>query len=324
MSGRVRAVAALFGALVLAAAVASCSLPPSASKQQGWDREIARLQAEQDSLRARAAELIATDPRIQRLPVDDVVISVPTSFVRSVIERVLADVASRITLRIGGIKAHVEKSVKKIVTIGNFTVDVLVREVVGKLETKKPDVRFAADKISLALPVELNQGHGRASIHFVWDGKNVAGAACGDMDVTQEVSGNAIPSRYLITGSLGLALRGNELVATPKFPETKVRIRVTPSKASWAAIDSLLESKKGVCGYVLDKVNVPEILKGVVQEKGFNVALPLSKVKPFVIPAGVRDTLTVGDRVFTVATTSKSVRIDPDAIIYSAGVELRK
>jgi hypothetical protein len=307
------------GALVLA----GCSRPPSAQETKAWDAELRRLQTEQDSLRARAAAIVAADPRIQRLPQGDVVLSVPTQFIRDLVERVFDDVASHVTLRLAGIKAHVKKSVKKVVKIGDFTVDVNIQQIIGKLQPQKPTLTFRSTGIQARLPVEVNQGTGRAQIHFVWDGKNVAGMACGDLDVTKTVSGNVIPASYLVAGSLDLAMKGKQVVCTPRFPETRVQIRVKPSKASWASIDSLLAQYTGLCGYVLEKVNVPNILTNVVQEKGFSVKLPLGNLKPFVIPAGVSDSVTVGQRSLAVETTTDTVLVESDAILYSAHVTLK-
>ena len=312
-------------ALVLAVVVTGgwgCSRQPSKQDLAGWDAEIQSLEARQDSLRARAAELVARDPRIQNLPKGDVVLSIPTSFLRNVIQRVFDDVASHATLSLSGIKVHVAKSIKKIITIGEFVVDVDVRQVIGKLKPGQPGIAFGSDLISLSLPVEVNEGSGNAAIHFVWNGKNIADAVCGDMDVTQYVSGSIIPSKYVVAGRLTIREQGNKVVCTPYFPETRLNIRIKPSKASWAAIDSLLETKKGTCGWVLDKVDVKSILTGVVQEKGFNVKLPLNKLKPFALPGGVQDTVSMGARKIAVATKRNSIRIDPDAIWYGVNVSL--
>jgi len=117
--------------------------------------------------------------------------------------------------------------------------------------------------------------------------------------------------------------QGAKIVCTPKIPETKVRIKIQPSKKAWARIHQILEEKKGVCGFVLDKVDVPSILKNVVEGKGFNVRLPLSKLKPFTIPAGVSDSVVVKDHAVAVVTTTRVLRIEPDAILYSADVALK-
>src|SRR5262249_10270145 len=163
--------------------------------------ELQRLQSEQDSLKARAAVLVKSDPFIAGLPEGDAVIRIPTSFIRNVLEKVFEDVASRVTLRLGGIKAHVQNKVNKVVTIGEFKVDVDIQEVVAKLGPEKPDVAFTGGKIGMRLPVNVSEGYGKAKIHFVWDGKNVAGVACGDMDVTQVVTGTVIPAKYVVAGT---------------------------------------------------------------------------------------------------------------------------
>jgi len=303
--------------------VEGCARQPSPQQVREWDAELQTLQSEHDSLRVRAAELVQNDASIQALPEGDVVIRIPTSFIRDVLEKVVEDVASKVTLRLGGIKAHVQKKIKKMVTIGEFTVDVDIQEVVGKLAPRKPGVTFTGGKIGVSLPVDVNDGYGKASIHFVWDGKGVAGAACGDMDVTQVVTGKVIPAKYVVAGTLNLDMKGNKIVCTPRFPETRVRIRVTPTKDSWQVVDSLLATKHGLCGWAVEKVDIPSILKNVVEEKGFNVKLPLSGIKPFVIPAGISDSVRVGERSILVEVTSNSIRVDPDAILYSASVVLK-
>ena len=308
---------------VLAAFIATgCARRPSPEERHGWEAEIQRLQAEQDSLRARAAVLIAADPRIQALPEGEVVVVVPTSFLRQVILRLFQDVVNHVTLRLSGIKAHVEKKIKKVRTIGEFTVDVNIDQVVGKIRPKPPRIAFGGDSISLKLPIAIKEGRGEATIHFVWDGKGVAGLTCGDLDITQKVSGNVIPADYLVTGRIDLGIKGRRVVAALRFPETRLRVKVKPSKESWAAIDSILDEQKHVCGWVLDKVDVPNLLENLTETKGFNVKLPVDKLKPVVLPAGIRDSVRVGARSFAIDAQTKTIRIDSDAIWYSATVKL--
>lgn len=309
-------------AALAALLAAGCARTPSKEERQGWDADIARLEAEQDSLRARAAVLIAADPRIQALPEGEVVVAVPTAFIRNVIDRLFTDVANRITLRLSGIKAHVAKKVKKVRTIGEFTVDVNIDQVVGKIAPKPPRIAFGGDSISLKLPIAIKNGRGEATIHFVWDGKGLAGLTCGDLDITQKVYGNVIPADYLVTGRIELGIKGRRVVAALKFPETKLRVKVRPSKESWAAIDSILDEQKHVCGYVLDKVDVPNLLENLTETKGFNVRLPVDKLKPVILPAGIRDSVQMGQRSLAIDAQTKSIRIDPDAIWYSAEVKL--
>jgi hypothetical protein len=303
--------------------ITGCTHRPSADQVNAWNAEIQLLQAEQESLRAIAASRVAEDAVLRELPQGDVVVRVPTSFLRNVIGHVLVDVADDITLNLGGLKAHVVRSVKKVVTIGEFTLDVDIHEVSGKLRLGEPAIDFGGDQVSLSLPITVTEGHGEATVHFVWDGKNVAGATCGDMDITQKVSGSVIPSEYVVSGTLNLETRGSEIVCTPVFPETKLRIRLKPSQGSWDAVNAILAEKGGLCGWVLDKVNVPSLLEGIVQDKGFNVKLPVNRIRPFVLPAGVQDSVAVGGKLFTFDTRTKSLRIDSDAVWYSADVAVK-
>ena len=309
--------------LIALLVTAACSRKPSAQQLQAWNAELQQLQAEQDTLRNRAQAMVKDDLRIQHLPVGEVVISVPTAFLRSVIARLFTDVASNVTLQLSGIKARVAKSVKKVVTVGEFVVDVEITQVLGKLKPGQPGIEFGGDKVSMSLPIEVIEGYGEATIHFVWDGKNVAGITCGDMDVTQKVSGNVIPTDYLVSGELAFAIREKRVVGTLTFPETKLNIRVTPSQESWDAVNAILAEKGGVCGWVLDKVDVPNLLTNIVTNKGFNVKLPLDKIKPFVLPAGVSDSVALGDQTLAFDVQTNTIRIDPDAVWYSASVALK-
>jgi len=316
----VRALALLLLACILAT---GCSRMATSGQKAGWAADLKRLEAEQDSLRTIARAIVALDPRIQRLPEGKVVISIPTSFPREVLVAVFEQVVENVTLKLGGIKARVEKSVKKIVKIGDFTVDVDIQEVIGRLKPQSPDITFEGNKMGLRLPVLLSGGTGKAKIHFLWDGKNLADLTCGDMDITETVTADVVPARYVVSGTLLLDHQGSKIVCTPRIPETRVRIKVQPTKQSWARINQILEEKRGVCGFVLDKVDVPSILKNVVEGKGFNVRLPLSKLKPFTIPAGVSDSVVVKDHAVAVETTTKVLKIEPDAILYSADVALK-
>jgi len=299
-----------------------CARRASQEQVRDWNATIARMEAEQDSLRARAAELVAADPNLSRLPKDDVVIRVPTSFVRGVIERLIASVVDNITLRLEGIKAHVAKKVKKIVTIGEFVLDVEVLEVLGRLRTEKPEMRFGDGRIAMDLPVKVTEGTGRATLHFRWDGKNVAQLTCGDLDVTKTLDATVVPAGYVITGGMGVAAKDNQIVCTPMFPETKIRLRVEPTQAAWDTVHALLAEKQGVCGWVLDKVDVPSILEGIITEKGINVRLPVDKLRPFILPAGVQDTLTVSGKTYTFETRTNLLLVEPDYFLYGADIKM--
>jgi hypothetical protein len=68
---------------------------------------------------------------------------------------------------------------------------------------------------------------------------------------------------------------------------------------------------------------VPSFLKRAVEEMGFNVTVPLSKVKASRIPAGDSDSPTVRDGTVAVEAKTNLIRIEPDAIFCSADITLK-
>jgi hypothetical protein len=309
--------------LALLGAAGGCARRPSESQQQAWDRELHRLTVEQDSLRARASALVQADPRMQKLPAGDVVMVVPTVFLRSVIEQVFEDVVGNVTLSVHGLKSHVAKSVHQVIPIGDYVLDVDVHELSGVLSPGRPVLGFGGDRTSMLLPVKVREGRGEATFHFVWKSKSLPDLTCGDWDITQKVSGTVVPSEFLLSGGMSLRTRGNRIVCTPEFPETKLRLRVTPSPASRDAVRSLLAQKRGLCGWVIERVDLPGLLSAMLEAQGFDVAIPMNRIPALDLPAGVRESVRVGGRVLVVEARTRTLRLDAEAIWYSADVTMR-
>ncbi len=167
--------------------------------------------------------------------------------------------------------------------------------------------------------MQVASGTGRATINFVWDGKNISGAVCGDMEVTEEVSGSVKPSDYPVEGTLHLTATAEQILASPKFPEVKIKIKVAASEESWAEVQKILDSKEGACGFVVDKVNIPKILLALL-DKGFNVRLPTEKIKPIAIPVGIEPTMEVKGRTVNLALKVGHLKITEHMIWLGADV----
>ena len=208
------------------------------------------------------------------------------------IQRVVAGFVDQVTLELKNLKVKKKGRVRKVVTLGEYDLRVEIHRVRGRLKTGKPEVTFGGNEVTLAMPVTVASGSGNATLHFKWDGKNVAGATCGDLDVTQVVSGGVKPDTYPVSGGLELTATAREILAEPRFPLMKIRLKVDPSAESWAAVDRILGEKDGLCGYVVEKVNVRAILQRLV-DKGFNVRLPTEKIKPMTVPVGIEPTMEV-------------------------------
>ena len=315
----VSAVAALAASSVLAASLA-CGREDRQSPDQ-IRAEIQGLEKERDSLRERVNELIVKDPRVASMPSTPVRVGVPTTLARDLIQRVVAGFVDQVTLELKNLKVKKSGKVKKVVTLGHYDLNVTIHRVTGKLKTGKPEVTFGGDKVAIALPVTVASGSGNATIHFKWDGRGAAGATCGDLEVTQGVSGGVRPDTYPVAGGLVLTATAKDILAQPRFPLIKVNLKVLPSDESWAAVDRILGEKEGLCGYVVDKVNVRGIVQKLV-DKGFNVRLPTEKIKPMAVPVGIEPTMEVRGQTVALEIKLGELAITEDMIWLGARVSV--
>jgi hypothetical protein len=287
--------------------------------------QIQALESERQALGERINELMVKDPRLPGMPGTPVRVGVPTSLARDLIQRVVAGFVDQVTLELKNLKVKKKGRVRKGVTLGAYDLRVVIHRVSGRLKTGRPEVTFGGNEVTLAMPVTVASGSGDATIHFKWDGKNVAGATCGDLDVTQEVSGGVKPDTYPVSGGLLLTATAEEILAEPRFPLMKIRLKVDPSAESWAAVDRILGEKEGLCGYVVDKVDVRGILQRLV-DRGFNVRLPTEKIKPMAVPVGIEPTMEVrgqpvalGVRLGQLAVTEQMIWLGADVSVATGG-----
>ena len=256
------------GALAAAAALAGACGRSDRTSPKELQQQIATLEAERDSLLAKLDTLMAADPIIQGMPTTPVRVGVPTSLAEELITKVVSGFVDQVTLELKNLKVKKTGTVKKVVSIGQYDLQVQIHKVTGRLKTGRPEMKFGGNKVSLELPVRVVSGSGRATIDFKWDGKNFSGAVCGDMEVQQEVTGGVKPASYPVAGALLLSATTREILAAPQFPTIKVNLKVEPSTESWAAVEKILEDKEGVCGYVVEKVNVLRIVQALIERAG--------------------------------------------------------
>jgi hypothetical protein len=261
------------------------------------------------------------DPLLEGMPTQPVRVGVPTELARELITKVVTGFVDQVTLELKNLSVKKNGTVKKIVSIGQYELHVRIHRVTGKLKTGTPVLKFGGNQVSLALPVKVASGSGRATINFKWDGKNVSGAVCGDMEITQEVSGGVKPADYPVSGGIVLTATTREILASPKFPLIKVNLKVQPSEESWGAVQKILEEKEGLCGYVLEKVNVLKIVQGLI-DRGFNVRLPTEKIKPMAIPVGIEPTMQVRGQAVELAIKVGELAITERMIWLGADVRV--
>jgi hypothetical protein len=308
-----------------AAALALACMPgcrrEEAARPEQMRAKIQALEQERVVLLEKLGDLVAKDHRLQGMPTSGVRVGVPTVLARTMIERVVTGFVDSVTLTLRNLKVNKTGTVKKVITLGQYDLHVRINEVSGQLKTGKPEVTFGGNKVGIALPVKVASGTGNAEIDFKWDGKNVSGAVCGDMQVTQGVEGRVKPDEYAVSGALHLTATAREILASPRFPVVKVNLKVDPSDESWAAVQKILDEKGGVCGFVVDKVDIRGVLDRLVG-KGFNVRLPTEKIKPMAIPVGIAPTMKVGEDTIRIEVKVSNLVITEHMIWLGADVSL--
>ena len=296
--------------------------PPTAAR-------LAALEAQRDALQARfrAAVLAHNEKSLRDAPRAGIMIGIPTSFTRSILQQVVVGLFGQTTLTLRNLKVHKEGAVKAKMlvrkrTLGKFVLDVDVHQVQGVLAPRTPTVDFGRNKIGLLLPVRLASGQGEASLRFRWDSKGLtANLTCGDVDVTRPVSGQVVPHDYEVAGSFGIAASASAIVLRPRFPDLEVRIFVDPSEEAWAVVDGVVRDRRKGCEIALNKVDVKEKLAGILG-KGFNVKIPQKIFKPVILPAGISQSLQVQGLTLDLKVSSKGVLVANDRIWYGADVAL--
>jgi len=316
----VRAFAAAVAGLAVLSSAPACRRDEAASPEQ-LRKETQLLEKERDELKSRLGDLIAREPRLLGMPGNGVRVGVPTALARTLVQRVLSGFVDSVTLKLQNLKVRKAGKIKKVVNIGEYELDVVIDEVTGKLETGQAEVTFGGNQITVALPVRVASGQGDATIDFKWDGKNISGAVCGDMEIQQKVSGSVKPDSYPVSGGLLLTATARQILATPKFPVVKVKLKVEPSADSWAAVQKILDEKGGVCGFVLDKVDIAGVLENLVG-KGFDVRLPTEKIKAMAVPVGIAPTMSVRGEPLTLGVKVGSLAITEHMIWLGADVAL--
>lgn len=287
--------------------------------------ELQALQGRRDVLQAKLSELVtsAGEKSLARAPRGGVMVGVPTSFARSVVEQVVTGLLGETTLTLrnlrvfkeGGVKAKMVFRKKK---VGGYSIEVKIHEVKGLLRPGKPDLTFGKDRIGIVLPVSLAEGSGSAEIHFQWDSKGLAAnMVCGDADITKEVTGRVVPQEYRVSGVFGIAADGDAIVLRPDFGELSVRIFVEPTEQAWKVVDDVVADQRAGCRVALEKMDIKAILAKLLG-KGFNVKIPKKIFKPVRLPAGLRASLDVQGVKLDLSVTPSALLIAEDRLWYGA------
>lgn len=313
--------AAIVTALVLGAVLAFSSVCVRKDRQTAEEQraDIASLEKERDILRSRLEALSGNDPWARGMPDSSVNIGVPTALAYDLVRRVAAGFMDGIEIELKNLKFRKSGQIKKVITLGDYDLRVTVGHVGARLKTGKPEMEFGGNRVAVAMPFGIDSGDWRAAVNFKWDGKNISGAVCGDLDITLEMEGGIWPDRYTLAGAMTLTGSPRQILAEPAFPPARIKLRVKPSDESWAAAKEIFDDKTGVCGFVLDRVDVMGIVKRLI-DRGFIVRIPTEKIRPFALPVGINPSMTVRGEKVAMAAKVSGLAITPQTIWLGAEV----
>jgi hypothetical protein len=296
-------------------------------RQYRQRREAAQLQQTRDALRQELARLLKEDPRLAEAPPGGVLIGAPARFTSRLVQQLADGLLQQTEIHITNLRVRKQGRVNIKTFLGGmnpgtYALDVRVNEIRGRLKAGEPEIRYEDDLAHVSVPAVIGAGRGRATIRFKWESKGLAGLACGDVDVTESVEGRVVPRTYPVEGAVQLSLEEDHVRGVPRFPDFEIRLYVEPSKASWRAVDRLLQSQGLRCRTALKLVDVPKALQGVL-DKGFKVKIPSRKIRPFRLPAGFRDSVTLEGTTYALAVEPRGLEAVQDILWYGADLTAR-
>jgi hypothetical protein len=295
---------------------------PTVAEIQALTEERRRLR---DEFRALLTQHNILD--LANAPPGNILVGVPTGFAQDLVGQMVRGLFSEVRLHLKNIKAHHEDDVKAKVVftqkLGHFIIDVDVKEIRALLKPSEPQLKFGGDKIGIRLPVTVADGRGTASVRFQWQGRGLAGAVCGDMDVNPDVSSEVKPASYTVAGEFLLAAEGETVVAKPRFGEVVLRIVLKPTEETWATlastVEDIKEDKKGVCRMAIKKIDVRSIVQKII-DKGFEVKLPSKLFRPISLPATVEQSVDIQGRTVKLDARPLGLRVTPFMLWYGVAM----
>lgn len=291
--------------------------------------DVERLRARRTALQDRFRELTTgrDDEGLSQAPAADVILGLPTSLTRSLVEQVTTGLFREVRLELRKLQVRTSDDVQGKVlfkrrTLGSFVLEVDIERVSALLEPGNPQLDFSGDRIRVRQPVALARGEGRAQVRFRWDGKGIAGAVCGDLDVTLPVSGRVKPRDYAVGGAFELATDGGFVVARPRFGPVRVHLEIEPAAATWQAVDALIDQQGLVCRTALRKADVAGKVRALVA-RGFDVTLPRTLLREVRLPAGLTSSVAVPGRTLELEVEPIGLALTPTRTWYGADVAPR-
>ena len=289
---------------------------------EGLKAERARLQEELGSFLTDDAELVDG-------PKGAVLIGLPATLVEAIVSEALTGPLRNVRLTLKNV-VKVErtdiiraKTFLGTMTLGHYALTVNVKEVAAVMKPLLPKLTFGGNRIAIDLPVNVESGAVKASLHFKWDGRKLAGVVCGDLTSEHDLRATVPPVAARLRGRFDLEARGEKLIVRPVIAPINLAFKVEPQQQTWDFIDELIESKNAVCEAALRKAAVGQKVKDLVA-RGFKVTIPNNWLHAMTLPASFRDTVNLKGATAGLVITPAGVSITKTRIWYGADLALRR
>ncbi len=294
-------------------------------------KRLAMLQETYEHLHERLEKASATDPLLNSAFAEkgQVVIAIRSGLIEELAGSVARRYLDKVTVDLTDVEAHGSGEVKRKtvlgrVKVGEWDVNVDVGELVGNLQAGSPRLGLRApDLIDVDMPVEVQETEGDATLHFSWDSAALANVVCKDFEITREIRGRVLAQQHSLVGALRLANTGEELTAAPVFPDRKVRLKLDLTPKSWQVVEAALRTQDtfGKCGMLMDPTRGIGKLKELAA-RGINVKLPDSMFRTVSLPARIRKSVKVDDRVVELKVEARSLRVEGATLWSSAAISV--
>jgi hypothetical protein len=314
-------------AVVIGCIVAACGCAVENSANT-----LTALEATHARLEARLDKAVVKDPLVVAAFADpgQVVVTMREKLIEKLFRAVAREYLDQVVLDLRDVNAHSSGEIRKDtflgrVKVGEWDVVVDLEQIVGTLRAGAPSVSLRPpDSLDIVLPIDVLETQGAATLRFRWDSKGVANAVCRDFEVSQRIKGRVLGQTHHLKGALRVFSDGEEVVATPVFPDRRVRLRMDLSRASWRDIESALRSQNtfGRCGMALKPADVLERLKAMAAQ-GITVRVPRSILRTVRLPASLRESVQMRNGEVSLALSALRLRVENATLWSSAEVQVR-
>jgi hypothetical protein len=325
------------GALATAATTAGVvwwyRSPALSTDPRALEQEILQLRTMRDSMQARVLGIESSRELLGKPPEGDVLLALPTPFVQAIAQDIVRGWFNAVDVHLRNVRVSKSGDVRAKLgflgrrQVGSYTLQLALHDVQGRLSSGTPRLVFArdearADRIDIVLPVNLVGGAGKGTASFAWDAKGLAKGVCGDLTTEREIDGLVSPAQYEARGYLRLNASPQGLMIDPRFPGLSMRLQVRPSRASIAALETLLTSRGTLCKFAVEKAGVEERILALVG-RGFEVKIPQRFFRAVRVPVSIDGEVPIAGTRLLLSATPDTLVLTPRAIWLAAKVDIK-